>query len=45
LNIDKEKDNKKVNNELNKLKTKKCLNTVIDESTKESLNKIFNGEE
>jgi exonuclease VII large subunit len=45
LNIDKENDNKKVNNELNKLKTKKCLNTVIDNDTKESLNRIFNGEE
>ncbi len=37
-------DNLKINSEINKLKNKKCLNNVIDEKTKESLNKIFNGE-
>lgn len=39
-----EEDNLKINSEINKLKNKKCLNNVIDDETKESLNKIFNGE-
>ncbi len=37
-------DNLKINSEINKLKNKKCLNNVIDEEMKDSLNKIFNGE-
>jgi len=38
----KEEDNKKINAELNKIKNKKCLQTIVDDEMVESLNKIFN---
>ena len=38
----KDEDNKKINAELNKIKNKKCLQTIVDDATVESLNKIFN---
>lgn len=44
LNKDKENDNKKVSEELNKLRNKKCLQNIIDDDTVKSLDKIFNGE-
>lgn len=40
----KEQDLKNINNEINKLKNKECLNKIVDDETVESLKKIFNGE-
>lgn len=44
LTEEKEKDMQEINNELNKIKNKECLNSVVDSETVKSLNKIFNGE-
>lgn len=44
LNKQKELSKEEINNELSKLKNKKCLNSVIDEEVAASLIKIFNGE-
>ncbi len=40
----KEQDLKNINNELDKIKNKECLNKIVDDETVESLKKIFNGD-
>jgi flagellar motility protein MotE (MotC chaperone) len=40
----KEEDLKNINNEINKLKNKECLNKIVDDETVESLKRIFNND-